>query len=259
MRRALLILLALLPLAASARAAQAPDTGGDPFALGVEAYRAGDHASATSLWLRALETARAPEDRARVLYDLGNAAWRAGDRIAAIAWYTACVRVAPRHADAWANLEYARAEASLEPADRGDLGSTLRRLVTSLTAAESARLLLAALLLLAVPLAGEALRGGRAWRWASVAGALVVLVCAVPWAWHGTDRFAPGGADPVMVVADAPLALRSEPRADLPSLTAVQPATILERLDALPGWIRVETEDGLRGWLPESALQSLDP
>jgi len=62
-----------------------------------------------------------------------------------------------------------------------------------------------------------------------------------------------------MLVADAPLALRSEPRADLPSLTAVQPADALERLDALPGWVRVETGDGQRGWLPEGALQSLEP
>jgi hypothetical protein len=116
----------------------------------VDAYRRGDYAGAKSLWIATLETGRdesgAPlpdGERARILYDLGNAAFRAGEPLEAVGWYTASLRLRPRDAETWSNLEHARRTAKLEPADRGDLAATLGRLLTSITHVESQWLALA--------------------------------------------------------------------------------------------------------------------
>ncbi len=97
----------------------------------VAAYRAGDLDTARSLWLELLEAeprvVRGAE-RGRVLFNLGNLALRAQADLEAVGWYTASLRLRPRDADTWANLEFARLGTGLEPADRGDLKDTLARL-----------------------------------------------------------------------------------------------------------------------------------
>src|SRR6185436_3640855 len=87
----------------------------------IDAYRRGNYDSAKSLWISALESAPLPSaERARILYDLGNAAFRSDAPLEAVGWYTASLRLRPRDADTWTNLEHARRTAKLDPADRGD-------------------------------------------------------------------------------------------------------------------------------------------
>jgi tetratricopeptide (TPR) repeat protein len=217
-----------------------------------EAYRAKEYATAVALWEDALAEAQGPRERARLLYNLGNGAYRRGDPLVAVGWYTAALRLTPRDAAAWKNLELARSEAGLDPADRGDLAATAQRLLSALTRTEAEWLLLVALLGWAVCLGGEALRGGRPWRRAGWAGLLTVCVCAAPLAWH---LMQPGGR-PLMVVKEGGAQGRSEPRTDAASLTRLEAGAVVQRRDALPGWMCVEA-GGKRVWIRERAVFEL--
>jgi hypothetical protein len=223
----------------------------------VDAYRRGDLATARSEWLALLDdSARAPvgSDRARVLYDLGNVAFREGKTLEAVGWYTASLRLRPRDADTWANLEEARSRAKLEPADRGDLTSTLARGVRSFTPAEARWCALGGLLVLGAALAYEALRGGRLARWLAVGAALVACVGFAPCVAHGLQS----GERTLLVIQPDGAALRSEPR-DKAANTADLPAgSTVEHVDDLPEWTKVKVGGGLVGWVPKSMVFALE-
>lgn len=220
---------------------------------GVQAYRAGDWALAQAEWRSALAATEVPAERARLAYDLGNAAFRMGETLHAVAWYTTALRLSPRDSDAWANLELARSEAGLEPADRGDLTDTLERLVSSMTLIESEWAVLLCLALFALCLAGEALRGGVVWRRLCLCAAGLVLLLCVPWCWN----LAREDADVWMVVSERPAAARSEPRPDATRLTELLPGSVYERLDQLPGWVQVSGEERVAVWVRDHALFDL--
>ena len=224
------------------------------FERGVEAFRRGDYAEAELAWRALLDRELPARQRARVFYNLGNAAWRRGAELEAVACYSACIRLDPRHADGWANLEFTRAQSGLEPADRGDLASTAKRLLDALSPAERAWLVLALAIALGLGIAAEAWRGGRLLRAGVFVLAGVLVLALVPWI-HGLLE---SEADEVMVVRSPSIALRSEPRDDLPAVGLADAAAVLERIDALPGWVRVEDGEGVRGWVPEDAVFALD-
>lgn len=240
------LLAGVAPLAAQA----SPSS----FERGVEAYRRGDYHEARAQWQATLAEDLDDLGRARVYYDLGNAHWRTGESLPAIACYSAAVRLDPRHAEAWQNLELARAKANLPPADTGDLGATLERLLASLRPGERRGLLFAALLLWSVALAFEARYGGAGGRALLLGTTLLLVLAAVPWA-HGLGVRV--RARPMLVIASGSVTLRNEPleaRAPVGELATLEE---VERLDQLPGWVRVERADGLRGWVREEALFAL--
>jgi tetratricopeptide (TPR) repeat protein len=255
---ALLLVCALVALALPlrARTAESPDASGAVrlHEQAVAAYRDGDLATAEGLWREALDAPLAPADRARVLYDLGNVAWRGERPLEATAWYTAALRLAPRDEDVWRNLELARARAGLEPADRGDMTSTLRKLPGLLDPREARLAALAGIVLLALVLAGEALRGGAVWRWLAVLCVPVALVLALPWTLHAlrTEH------DPVMVVAEDGAKLRAEPNEALGVVGELVPGARAERVDRFGAWARIRTPDGELGWLRAAAVHPLD-
>lgn len=221
---------------------------------GCAEYRAGRYAEARAHWEAALREEHADAlDRAALLYNIGNAAYRSKRPLEAAGWYTAALRLAPRDEDAWHNLEFARREAGLEPADRGDLTATARRLLTVMTVGEAERVLLAALVVLGLALAWEALRGGVAAKATCWALAALVLLAAVPWCWqraHGDDAL-------VFAAQPEGAAFTSEPRADSTLIGRLAPGSQAERIDALPGWVRVRREDGQVGWIEARACVPL--
>jgi len=250
--------IVLLVLGSSLASAAAPANDQRPLdthALAVEAYRAGDWESAETLWRDVLRATEGDDDfdRASVLYDIGNCAFRRGNVLAAVGWYTAAARRAPRDGDVRANLEFARTEAGLDPADRGDLEATFARLVTALTVAEAEWLVLVALFGLAIAFVYEALYGGPFGRRAVTVALVVLALTLVPWI--AALRAAAG--DPYLVVADSGAPVRSEPRDDATVLSTAGAGEILERTDAFPGWIEVELDEGRSGWVPEPALFAL--
>ncbi len=245
-------LLAALP----ARVQEPRQESAAEFERGVEAYRAGRFAEARTHWLDALDPELPPRERARVHYDLGNAAWRLEAPLEAVLRFTAAVRLDPRNGAAWKNLELARAAAGLEPADRGDLRSTLARALGALRPEESRALVLAALLGWLLLLAGETFVGGRWWRRAAGLGALGVVLAALPWIAslvRGDDERG------WMVVRSGEVALRSEPLDTLEAIGSLASGEEVRRLDALPGWIEVERGDGLAGWTKAEGLLPVFP
>ena len=58
------------------------------FQDGVSAYRAGDYASAATIFRDLVPEASEPRDRALLAYDVGNALWRSDDREHALAWFS---------------------------------------------------------------------------------------------------------------------------------------------------------------------------
>ncbi len=221
------------------------------FEQGVEAYRRGAYGEARERWRSALEEELAPRERARVWYDLGNAAWRLEKPLEAIVCYTAAVRLDPRHAGARGNLELARAKAGLVPEDGGGPLAVLERVASALGPAGRRGLALGALALWTLLLLLE-MRLGGAWLARSLAlGAIAVVLAALPWI-HGLLR--PPPVSSLFVVQSSPLALRSEPLEGREPIAELAPLEEVRQVDALPGWTRVERADGMRGWARAETL-----
>lgn len=223
----------------------------------IDAYRKGDLASARTEWLAVLDDAANPPagaERARILYDLGNVAFRDGKTLEAVGWYTAALQLRPRDADTWSNLEEARSRAKLEPADRGDLSSTLRRVLRSFTDSESRWLAFTGIVALAAALAFEALRGGRMGRWTAIGAALAAIVLCLPCIDHSLRH----GHARLLAIEPDKANVRSEPRAKAAVIDELPAGTEVEFLDELPDWTKVRLQDRNEGWVEKRMLFALD-
>jgi hypothetical protein len=232
----------------------APDRASDDAAIA--AYRQGDLGTARAEWLAVLDdpngAPRGPE-RGRILYDLGNVAFRAGKTLEAVGWYTAALEYRPRDRDTWANLEEARSRARLEPADRGDLSGTLHRILRSFTPAESRWIALLGLVACAAALWFEAVRGGRLGRWLALSGCCVALLASAPWIDHALRA----RGDPLLVVEPDKAAVYSEPRDKAAVVAEISGGALAERVDVLPDWTKVRTDAGTEGWMRSGSLFAL--
>ncbi len=229
----------------------APQDGG-----AISAYRAGDLAAARSAWTALLDAEPRPvgPERARILANLGNVAFREGRALESVGWFTASIRLRPRDVDTWTNLEHARRVAKLEPADRGDLGATVQRLLGALTPGESRLLALVGLVGLGAALAYEALRGGRAGRWIALGGIAFAFFGATPWI-HGVST---RSDSPALVVEEGKALVRSEPRTDAAVVAEAAAGNEVEALDSLPGWTKVRDSNGNEGWVEARAVFALE-
>ncbi len=255
------MLFALVPSAPLAHA-QGEGSGGSPEApaaglplsqdAGLERFRAGDYASAMTVWNEALEAAEPGPERGRLAYNLGNASYRRNRFLEAVGWYMVGLRYLPRDGDLFANLELSRAEAGLPPADGGSLKDMAGRILGKFTAGESRLLALGGVLLLALILAGEALRGSSGWRSASWWMLLALPLFFAPWVRHALS---PPDAH---LVLQSGAGGRSEPRTDAATLERLEAGQILEVFDSMPGWSRVRLDGGQELWVQESALFQLE-
>ncbi|MAF65926.1 MAG: hypothetical protein CMJ84_09765 [Planctomycetes bacterium] len=248
------LLMWTAPCVQAAPASQAADLVASD-AEAVASYRAGDLASARGAWLALLAEEDGPRgaERARLLHNLGNVHARREDWARAVGWYAASLRLRPRDAQTWRNVEYARLKAGLEPQDRGDLSATLYRALSSLTLSESAWLALLSLAPLALCLAGEALRGGVTWRRLGLSSALWFALALIPWTWN----LARAADDPLLVIAERDFAVHSEPRSDAPGVGTLSPGDEVERLDRLPDWVKIGLPEGGSGWIASDAVFAL--
>lgn len=225
------------------------------FRRGMEAYRAptADFAGARAHWIAALAQATHGESsgvRAQLCKSLGNVAFRQERPLEAAAWFTAAIRLLPRDGDAWANLEFSRSKAGLEPLDRGDLASTVRRLLLlqSLAEAEWLVLILAAVVLVLLSLRATVL--GSAANRPLIVLCLLLSLSVVPWVvqWRESTR------DPLFVVSTAGINVGSEPRASAAKVAVLSAGAEVLRLEELAGWTRVQCADGTRGWVASDTV-----
>ena len=253
-RLALLCVCALGATLAHAAITATAEVASD--AKAIEAYRKGDLDTARTEWIAILDDAEhAPRgaERGRILYDLGNVAFREGKALEAVGWYSAAVRLRPRDANTWTNLEQARSAAKLEPADRGDLSATLQRIVRAFTPSEARWLALAGVGLLALGLVFEALRGGRLGRIAAFAGVLAAIVLGIPC----LDQHTRSNADPLIAIEADKAIVRSEPREKAAVVGEVPAGDEIERRDQLPEWTKIRLEGGIEGWTRKTSVFSL--
>jgi tetratricopeptide (TPR) repeat protein len=245
--RSFFLLLAFL---AAPLAAQEPED----FARGVEAYRRGDYAEARARWQATLALPLAPAERARVYHDLGNAHWRLGAELVALACWQAALELDGRHADARANLELARAKKGLGPADPGGIEGVLARARTLLAPDQQRDLLFAALVLWVLALLAELRAGGTLGRAGLALASALLVLAALPWA---AARLAPREVAPMLVIAGGPAPLRAEPLDVREPIGELAQLERVERIDELSGWTRVERQDGTRGWVRSENLFAL--
>ena len=251
------LLSLVLVAAANSPVANSPEQAGDVSsknATAIEAYRAGDYSTAEAVWISALEEDLATADRGQVLYNIGNAVYRQDRVTEAIGWYTSCIGATPRDGDAWNNLEFVRREAELEPADRGDLRSTVARILSSVDRSEAGWMMLLCIALWTFALTMEAVRGGSLWRRLAFLGFLAVLFSSAPLAWQLSTESEYSAA---MILEQPAAALRTEPGETHPAIAQVGAGSRVYLLDELGDWVRVETELGERGWAPRSMVFEL--
>lgn len=246
---ALLFLMGGLLLGSGSAHAQAEDGAGS----GATLWRTGDRDGAVRAWTEALAAADAPAaERARLAYNLGIAAHRADDPLLAIAWFTACLRIDPRHHDARANLAIARTDAGLEDVDGGGPASAALGWARRYTRSEAEWLaVLGGVLLLAGGLL-EAFRGRPA-RIALVLGAAVQPVMWAPLA----VAIASDVPDAHMVVEPRGLLVYPMPEPGTDKVGKLAAGDVVEALDELPGWRKVRFQ-GEERWVRASGLAPLD-
>ncbi|MFT5079828.1 MAG: hypothetical protein ACI84E_000478 [Planctomycetota bacterium] len=220
---------------------------------GQAAYRSGDYASAKAHWSAALDQATSSAQRGSLLHNLGNAAFREDNFLEAVARYTAAIEHAPRQSDTWANLELSRSRAGLDAADRGDFAATVERLYSILRLPELELVTYGALALLGLALLGEALRGGRFTRFLGVVFLGLALGLGALHTWRAEHT----PAHRAMVTASGGVGLRSEPDLGLPVILRVDGGGMVERVDSLPGWLRVRV-DSTMGWIEAKHILEID-
>lgn len=247
-------LLALILVAAPAAPSQGTEIGAETGAgPGALQWRAGETEAAITTWREALAAEGTPAaERARLAYNLGVAAHRAEDPLMAVAWFTACLRLEPRHRDAAANLEIARTDAELTDGDDGGPTAAVLGWARRFTRGEAEWLAVLAGVLLLVGGLFEAVRG----RGARPVLLLALLLQPVLWtplvAAHLGDVPAAH-----MVVEPRGLKVYPMPAVSSDLLGKLAAGDVVEALDELPGWRKVRFE-GAERWVRDRGLAPLD-
>ena len=90
----------------------------------------------------------------------------------------------------------------------------------------------------------------------TVLGILIIVVLGlglVPWLFN----LAGSGSRPVFVVVEDGAALRSQPAEAGAVIGRLMPGSQADRIDSLPGWVRVEQAGGSRGWVGADEVVAL--
>lgn len=204
---------------------------------GNAAFEDGRLDEAISLW------SEVDRPSGRLLYNLGNAYYRKGDRSRALACYRQAQRLRPRDGHIHHNLAMVRTE--LETV--APPGVSERAWVNVLTPAELG------LLGLALVLAGSGLVVGRRTRRAPgvAVGSTALLAVGLG---LSVEAWQAGGEPPVGVVVVERAQLRDSPRPDGDVVWTFNSGSELAIEQAFGDFRLVRDGDGRRGWVPQSAV-----
>ena len=249
---AVLVLMALPLLPNPAQAAESyPDS---LWRAGVEAYCAGDYASALLDW----EQVRSAGLVSRELYyNLGDAYFKNGELAPAILWWERALRLDPSDADVRYNLEYARALTQ----DRIDevpeiffeqWGHALCYLLPSNTWAVLSLIGLALTAALALLfLLGSSSGKRRLGFFAGIAALLLTLLCWDMAQWQRTEA----RRQDMAIVMRPVSSVKSSPSADgAKDLFILHEGTRVRILDNVSGFSNIELADGRQGWIPSGDI-----
>ena len=250
---ATMILSLLLLVSVGARAAQSyPDS---LWNAGVEAYTAGDYASALQDW----EEVRSAGLMSRELYyNLGNAYFKAGEIAPAILWYERALRLDPSDADVRYNLEFARSQTQDRIEEVPEIffeawGHSMCYLLPSNTWAVLSLVFLACTVALALLFLLGSTRGRR--RLGFFAGIAALLLTFLSWdfaQWQRTEALQQNRA----IVMRPVSSVKSSPSADTAKdLFILHEGTSVKILDTVSGYTNIEIADGRQGWLPSKDIE----
>lgn len=212
------------------------------------AYRAGRFEEALAQFQAALSEPGAPEGP--LLYDMGNCAYRLGRHAEAVLYYRRAKLRLPRDPEVEFNLSLAERELGLKTPTSNSFGTTVLTPFDSFTSAELLALVCG---LETVGLVGIVLLRRR--RAAQSCMALFVLVALASAARLVQKQWFPGPSAGV-VLANG-IALRSEPRADLPPVAELH-AGELVRIESLSDrWVQIAHAEA-RGWTERAGVGIVD-
>tara|TARA_R110002126_G_scaffold27665_15_gene92857 strand:- start:18 stop:758 length:741 start_codon:yes stop_codon:yes gene_type:complete len=220
-----------------------------------EAWRRGDAASAISMWEAQLsDPTTSSLERARLCHNLGNAAFHRKDPHEAIAWYTAGLRLDSRRGDTFANLEFARLQVGMDPADDGSLTATFHRAIDWMGASGTSWIAMIGVIGLLLCMGGEAMRGGFGWR-----AAVVSAICLQPLLWAPKVAHLWSRSEATwMVIEPNGTAGYSEPQRSAATVEHYMPGQVLERHDAVGDHVLVSVPGERTSWVREGTLFALE-
>ena len=249
---AVMALLLLVPFGAAQAAESYPDS---LWRSGVEAYTAGDYASALKDFEDVRETGLMSKE---LYYNLGNSYLRSGEIAQAILWYERACRLDPSDADIRYNLEYARALTQ----DRIDEVPEMffqqwRRGVCYLLPSNAwavIGLVSLALMVACVLLFLLGSTGGRR-KLGFFLGIAFLVVALLGWDFAQWQRSEALRQDMAIVMKPVS-SVKSSPSADgAKDLFILHEGTRVRILDNVGGFSNIELADGRQGWIPASEIE----
>lgn len=232
----------LLCAGASAGAAGPEEDATRIAAQAAAAYQAHQHEDATVAYGRL--TWEGGSQDADVWYNAGNAHARAGQRGAAIGAYRTALGLAPRHADAAANLTYLRDQVGVEPA--GASNSFVAWLVKPAMQTSASWWHRCALGAWCVAWCAAAIGFWRPQPWRNLAQVTAVFCafCAVGWGAHLFGR----SREPRAIVIASAAPLRTGPGPDYLLTYSLPDGAECVLVSRQAGWTQLQLSDGATGW-----------
>lgn len=216
---------------------------------GVEAYTAGDYASALQDWEELRSAGLVSKE---LYYNLGNAYFKTEEIAPAILWYERALRQDPSDADIRYNLEFARSRTQ----DRIDevpeiffeaWGHKMCYLLPSDTWAVLSLVFLAATVALALLFLLGSTSGRR--RLGFFAGIVTLLLAFLGWDFAQWQRTEARRQDTAIVMR-AVSSVKSSPSADTAKdLFILHEGTRVKLLDSVSSYSNIELSDGRQGWI----------
>ena len=216
---------------------------------GVEAYTAGDYASALQDWEELRSAGLVSKE---LYYNLGNAYFKTEEIAPAILWYERALRLDPSDADIRYNLEFARSRTQ----DRIDevpeiffeaWGHKMCYLLPSDTWAVLSLVFLAATVALALMFLLGSTSGRR--RLGFFAGIVTLLLAFLGWDFAQWQRTEARRQDTAIVMR-AVSSVKSSPSADTAKdLFILHEGTRVKLLDSVSSYSNIELSDGRQGWI----------
>lgn len=246
---ALMLLLPLMLLGSFEMSAQ------DPWPEGEKAYAEGRYEDAMDAWTSILEEGK---ESAELYYNIGNAAWRTGDKAHAILAYERALKLDPSFDDARDNLAYvnARITDSFSPDSEFFLVTFLRKfcyIFTSNVWAWCAAGFLALLMFLLVVFLTS---GSRGWKMTSFIGgfaALLLFVFSLSFSlWQSNGYF----SEEYGIVTSPVTSVKSSPGADSKDLFLLHEGTKVRYSGSkVEDWAEISIPDGRKGWISSSSAE----
>jgi tetratricopeptide (TPR) repeat protein len=253
LRGAATLWLAIILLGSSAGTARA---AGEPAAEARAAYDAARYDEAAALWLKAGDFADLTAD---VLYNIGNACYRAGSTGHAALYYRRALARDPRHEEALQNLRFIERKHGAITIQRPEYQYVLARM--PLAAWQGILWTGAWLGVLGVLVFPATRRGARLRVAAIVALALAPLLAAVGalgWRHFPNDaQFAP--LDRQAVIIGEKVALRTDAARTSPEVIDAPPGSLCEVIRESGNWAYVAFATKTRGWVPVEAIEKIIP